>query len=143
MTVRLYLVNGDEVQGAIFLHHSRNEYGLPEEPLDLMNLPSPFIAVADKSDAISFYNKSMVLYLTYQEDSDLTAIPEVNLRKKIVVKLHNGSCLTGLVQTLLPQEQARLYDFLNLDDEAFIKMAGANGTVSLINKAFIMVVNQV
>lgn len=107
-----------------------------------MNLRSPFIAVADESDAIRFYNKSMVLYLTYQEGPDLTAITEANLRKKIDVKLHNGMCLTGQVRALLPQEQARLYDFLNLDDEAFIKMAGADGTVSLVNKAFIMVVNQ-
>jgi len=142
LTVRLYLVNGEEVQGAIFLHHSRNEYGLPEEPLDLMNLRSPFIAVVDQSDTVSFYNKSMVLYLTYQEDPDLSAITEANLRKKVVVKLHNGICLTGQVQVLLPQEHARLYDYLNLHDETFMKMAEADGAVSLVNKAFIMVVNQ-
>lgn len=141
LTVRLYLVNGDEVQGAIFLHHSRNEYGFPEEPLDLLSLRSSFIAIADASGAINFYNKAMVSYLTYQEDPELTTI-KANLRKKIVVKLHDGMCLTGTVQTLLPREQARLYDFLNLENEAFIKMTGTDGTVSLINKAFVMVVNQ-
>lgn len=142
LTVRLYLASGDEVQGAIFLHHSRNEYGLPEEPQDLLSLRSPFIAIADASGAINFYNKAMVSYLTYQEDPELTIIAKANLRKKIIVKLHDGVCLTGTVQTLLPQEQARLYDFLNLEDEAFIKMTGADGMVSLINKAFVVVVNQ-
>lgn len=144
--VRLYLSGGEEVEGVVFLHHSRNEYGLPEELQDVMNLPSPFIAIAetadDNSDAISFYNKSMISRFTYQEKVDSTTKTAANLKEQILVRLCDGLGISGEVQATLPPESARLYDYLNLENELFLKIVGSDGAVSLINKTFIMVVNK-
>ncbi len=139
--VQLELSNGDTVCGTIFLHYAKNEYGRPEEPLELLNSRSPFFPVSDESEAVSFYNKAMVLCLTYQEDRGQATPVEANLNKQVVVTLYDDRRLTGMVQALLPPEHARLYDFLNLDGEAFMKIAGTDGTVSLINKAYVAVVN--
>lgn len=141
-TVTLVLSDKKTIKGDVFLHYSRNEYGLPQEPMDLLNSKQPFIVLMDKSGEASFYNKRMISYLTYHEDTDAEELSAANLKENVAVELVSGEVLSGEVTALLPPENMRLYDYLNQPGECFMRVKNAGGMVNLINKSCVTSVNE-
>ena len=141
-TVTLVLRDKKTIKGDVFLHYSRNEYGLPQEPMDLLNSKQPFMVLMDKAGEVSFYNKRMVSHLIYHEETDADKLLSANLKENVAVELVSGEVLYGEITALLPPENMRLYDFLNQPDECFMRVKNAGGIISLINKSCITTVNE-
>jgi hypothetical protein len=53
----------------------------------------------------------------------------------------DGSLIEGVVRYPLPPGHARLYDYLNLTKEQFVKLYLDNGSICLVNKAYIVYVS--
>jgi hypothetical protein len=50
----------------------------------------------------------------------------------------DGSLLIGTIKESLPPEHARLFDYININNESFIKLHLENDEICLINKAYIV-----
>ena len=140
--VTLTLRSGKKVKGDVFLHYSRNEYGLPQEPVDLLNSKQPFIVLMYESGEVSFYNKNMISHLTYFAKTDVDNVVEANLKENVEVELVDGEVLSGEITALLPPENMRLYDYLNQIDEIFMRVNKTGGMVTLVNKTCVTAVNE-
>jgi len=141
-SVTLVMRDGQPYDGDIFLHFSRNEYGLPQTPLDLLNSKPPFVVLQLDSDGVQFYNKHMISHLTYQENQSGDEPLPANLVENVEVQIDNGEVLSGEVTALLPPENMRLYDYLNQLEEVFLRLKNAAGKITLINKACIIRVDE-
>jgi hypothetical protein len=53
----------------------------------------------------------------------------------------DGSLLEGVVRYPLPPSHERLYDYLNLSKERFAKLYLEDGSICLVNKAYIVCVS--
>ena len=56
------------------------------------------------------------------------------------VSLMDGSLIEGVVRYPLPPNHERLYDYLNLSKERFAKLYLEDGSICLVNKAYIVCV---
>jgi hypothetical protein len=57
------------------------------------------------------------------------------------VSLMDGSLIVGVVRYPLPPSHERLYDYLNLSKERFAKLYLEDGSICLVNKAYIVCVS--
>ncbi|MGE3542084.1 MAG: hypothetical protein AB7N91_32290 [Candidatus Tectimicrobiota bacterium] len=124
------------VVGSLFLsYHTRNGAGL-EDPLAVLNEASPFVALQrHHPDELRFYNKQALVRIEYQDDEMLMEEGLTTLHCQLAMM--DGSLLAGTVRHLLPPGRARLYDYLNLNTERFVRLYVAEG-VCLVNKAYIV-----
>jgi len=53
----------------------------------------------------------------------------------------DGSLIAGVVRYPLPPSHERLYDYLNLSKERFAKLYLEDGSICLVNKAYIVCVS--
>jgi hypothetical protein len=49
----------------------------------------------------------------------------------------DGSLISGTIQKALPPDRSRLFDYLNLHDERFVKVYCTGGNICVVNKAYI------
>ncbi|MEM8960729.1 MAG: hypothetical protein AAGD38_04555 [Acidobacteriota bacterium] len=132
------------VVGALFVQidsYDRAE----EQPLEILNDGRPFVVVQRRNPSeIRFYNKASIVRVEYQESAAPTTAERVSA---LACRLHlmDGSLLEGTVMKSLPPDRSRLFDFLNLEDERFIKLypvdEADNSIVTLVNKSFISFVS--
>lgn len=141
-TVTLVMRDKKTIVGDVFLHYSRNEYGLPQEPMDLLNSTQPFIVLMSNSGEAAFHNKSMISHLIYHDEADADKLSAANLKENVAVELVSGELLRGEITALLPPENMRLYDYLNQPGELFIRLKNAEGMVSLVNKSCVTTVHE-
>ena len=123
--------------GSIFLHHQSNRYAGEEQPLEVLNHPDPFLVLkTDQPEQFRFYNKRSIVRVLY-EDEETEEIPDM---VELPCRLHmmDGSLLTGTIKESLPPEHARLFDYININNESFIKIHLENDEVCLMNKAYIV-----
>lgn len=123
------------VEGALFLS-IEHDPARPEDPLVVLNNPSPFIVVRrEDPDDLRFYNKSSIVRVHYRANE-----PETNALPRLRCTLHmmDGSLLRGQIHRDLPPERSRFYDFLNLEDERFAKLHLGEDQVCLVNKSYIV-----
>ncbi len=124
------------VLGSLFLsYHTRNGAGL-EEPFEVLNEATPFVVLQrHRPDELRFYNKRAIVRVEYQEDE--TPCHEGLTTLHCQLAMMDGSYLAGTVRHLLPPANARLYDYLNLTNERFVRLY-VEGGVCLVNKAYIV-----
>ena len=133
--VTLWVHPEGRVVGSLFLRpQSANRAG-EEEPLEVLNTADPFLVLKrDQPDELRFYNKSSVVRVEY--DDDPVPPPSVD---PLPCGLHlmDGSLITGTIQRALPPDRSRLFDYLNLNDERFVKVHCTGGNICVVNKAYI------
>lgn len=135
--VRLWVHPEGIVEGCLFLS-LEHENMRPEDPLVVLNEPTPFIVVRRNDPReIRFYNKSSIVRVQYEGEGEVA--PDA---KPLHCAFHmmDGSLIRGEIRRALPPDNGRLYDFLNLADERYAKMYIDGDVVCLVNKAYIVCV---
>lgn len=128
-----------KVVGSLFLSHQSKHAWREEEPLDVLNQPSPFVVLQrEDPDELRFYNKTSIVRVEYQEDST----PDLEDMTPLYCRLHmmDGSLVDGCIRHALRPDHARLSDYLNLNDERFAKIHTKDGDLWLVHKAYIVYV---
>ncbi len=123
--------------GSIFLHHQSNRYAGEEKPFEVLNHPDPFLVLkTDHPEEFRFYNKRSLVRAQYEDDAT-DDIPDV-VHLPCQLHMMDGSLLSGEIRESLPPEHARLLDYININNESFIKLHLENDEVCLVNKAYIV-----
>lgn len=134
--VTLWVHPEGRVVGSLFLRPQSPNAPREEEPLEVLNTADPFLVLRrEDPDELRFYNKSSVVRVEYQEDAP--TLP--NDVRPLLCTLHlmDGSLIGGTIRKVLPPDRARLFDYLNLHDERFVKIYCDDDSVCAVNKAYI------
>lgn len=135
--VILQLRDEKTLKGNVFLHFAKDENGYPETPADLVNDGGRFIVFDEENEGICFIGKDSILRLVYKRGELQQAQAIENFSATVTITMNDKFQLQGEVSALLPEENARLFDFLNRDEELFITLADTEENYVLANKDFI------
>ena len=108
-----------------------------EAPLQVLNSSSKFLVVErEEPNETRFYNKASIVRVEYMDEDDL---PEDGVKPlDCVTHMMDGALIKGKIERFLPPDNSRLYDYLNIDDEHFVKLKLEDGMTCLINKSYIV-----
>jgi len=123
------------VKGAIFIAMGEDQ-APQEDPRQVLNADKPFLVLCrENPDEIRFYNRAAIVRVEYDDDTPrektATVIP-------CRIELMDGSALTGEIVETLPEQHARLYDYLNKSQERFIRVFTTATQVCMVNKNYII-----
>jgi len=134
--VTLWIHPEGRVVGSLFLRPQSPNTSGEEEPLEVLNTRDPFLVLRrDDRDELRFYNKSAVVRVEYDEDRPLP-MPDVQTLP-CTLHLMDGSLIAGTIRKALPPDRSRLFDYLNLHDEQFVKIYCEDAVVCIVNKSYI------
>lgn len=131
--VSLWIHPEGQVVGTMFLSF-RSGSVEAVHPIEVLNEPSPFLVLRRKNGEIRFYNKASIVRVEYEGEEH--EIPNDVLRCTLMMM--DGSSITGTISHFMPDDKSRLYDFLNLDTDRFIKIYEGPTAACLLNKAYIV-----
>ncbi|HEB94219.1 MAG TPA: hypothetical protein ENI94_12315 [Gammaproteobacteria bacterium] len=134
--VTLWVHPEGRVRGSLYLREQSPDHAGPEQPLEVLNQCTPFVVIKrEEPDELRFYNMRSIIRVEYAvEQEPCTDIP----RQHCQMQMMDGSFIAGSICEQLPPARARLLDYLNRTDECFIKMHMDEGSIYLINKAYII-----
>ncbi len=131
--VQLWIHPSGPVIGSLFIHH--NNDGQDEAVLDILNRSEPFVVFqVDTPNEVRFYNRQSIIRIEYN-DKDI--ITESAQTLYCTIHMMDGTLIEGTIKEALPPEHARLYDYLNKQDNRFLKIYVDNDEICLINKSYI------
>ncbi|VAW91529.1 hypothetical protein MNBD_GAMMA23-1037 [hydrothermal vent metagenome] len=131
--VQLWVHPSGQVVGSLFIRH--NDDGHDEAVLDILNRNEPFVVFqVDMPNEIRFYNRQSIIRIEY---SDKGVIAESAQTLYCTIHMMDGTLVEGTIKEALPPEHARLYDYLNKQDNRFLKIYVDDDEVCLINKSYI------
>lgn len=134
--VSLWVHPVGQVVGSIFLLEQSTLHAGPEEPVEALNLDSPFVVISMESpEELRFYNRNSVIRVEYQETSSNKSASATQITCQ--VHLMDGSFVDGQIIETLPQDKSRIFDYLNQNDKRFIKVYTGSDEICLINKSYI------
>jgi hypothetical protein len=131
LPVTVVTASGERLSGDMFVQgYARNRLGR-ERPIDVLNDPEPYFALALPDESTLLVAKRGVRDLTIPGSDDLpagaTARPIT-----IEVVVAGGEVFLGEVRLEVPFERPRLLDYLNRLQEPFVALHTADG-IRLIN----------
>jgi len=138
--ITLWVHPEGRVIGSIYLRTQSPDHAGSEQPLDALNAGESFLVFnRDEPAELRFYNIKSVIRIEYTatEDDEAADIDANNNPMHCHLHLMDGSYIDGKIRESLPPNHARLLDYLNRSDEAFIKVYMDEGLVYLINKSYI------
>ncbi|MCG5501646.1 hypothetical protein [Ectothiorhodospira lacustris] len=129
------------VVGEIFVHFQSNQHDGEEEPAEVLNGNDDFFAMRSRSGELRFYNKHAVVRVEYSAQA---ARLEADYASCLLARLYlmDGSRLEGKIREVLPPGNARLYDYINIFDQRFVRLFLSDQTVTLVSKAYIVRVEE-
>ncbi|HEC20616.1 MAG TPA: hypothetical protein ENI97_14960 [Gammaproteobacteria bacterium] len=134
--VTLWVHPEGRVVGAIYLRTQSPNHAGEEQPLEALNACESFLVFnRDEPAELRFYNIKSVIRVEYPATEDDVRGNENDMRCHL--QLMDGSYIDGSIRESLPPHHARLLDYLNRSDEAFIKVYMDDGVIYLINKSYI------
>ncbi len=137
MPVRLWVHPEGQVVGALFVKEQAEQDNTAEQPLDILNRASPFVVVRrQEPDELRFYNRASIIRVEYEDVTESMPAEDVTLLR-CELQMMDGSVLDGEIREPLPVNFSRLFDYLNLQDNNFIKLHVDSVTVILVNKSYI------
>ena len=134
--VTLWVHPEGRVVGAIYLREQSVHHAGQETPLEALNHPEPFIALRrENPEQLRFYNRKSIIRVEYdgKDYQVATAIKPLPCQ----LYMMDGSCISGTIEEPLHPNKARLLDYLNNQEDLFIKLQVDNNTV-LVNKSYII-----
>ncbi|MEM9055948.1 MAG: hypothetical protein AAGD86_00650 [Pseudomonadota bacterium] len=135
--VMLWVHPTGAVVGSIFLYFKGQDDDGAQDPVDVLNHEDPFLVLhREAPDEIFFCNKNSIVRVEY---ADRGAV-EPDAAVTIPCRLHmmDGSIIDGIIKESLPPENSRLFDYMNISDERFIKLHIDEHYRCLVNKAYIV-----
>jgi hypothetical protein len=135
--VALWVYPEGRVLGSLFVSQHTKRAKREEDPLDVLNHPTPFVVVwCDLADEIRFYNKASIVRIEYTDEDSAALVPPVSLPCQL--HLMDGALIVASIRQHRPPGRSRLYDDLNVADERFVQVHLEDGTVCLVNKSYIV-----
>ena len=124
--VELTLASGARLEGEIFLQAFARFRAGPEEPLDVLNDPAPFLPLVLASGELLLVQKSQIAIaataLPAGDDSVDTGVVGMHVEITFVF----GETRTGSIFPELRADRPRLVDFLNNNPEKFLPLFAAD-----------------
>jgi len=133
--VKMWIHPEGLVNGSIFVATGAD--ATPEEdPAHVLNNDTPFLVMrTGKNNDVRFYNRNSIIRVEYESsrpsDSNMT-------RAICQVTMMDGSIIDGEVIEDLPEQYARLYDYLNHTRERFIRLFTTGSEVCMLNKSYVV-----
>jgi len=140
--VTLWVHPEGRVIGSLFLRRHSSNFAGEEEPFEVLNHANEFLVMKrEDPEELRFYNKASIVRLEYDEAAPWHAVEA----KPLSCALHmmDGSLIAGQIKKAMPPDHARLLDYLNLENERFVKIHLEDGKVHLINKSYIVCITTV
>lgn len=132
---KLWVHPDGQVIGSIFVLAQSTLHAGEEEPVEALNGDSPFIVISlEDPEQLRFYNRNSVLRVEYTETTRMATSAAVI---KCQIQMMDGAVITGKIQEALPEDQSRLFDYLNRAEDRFIKLYTDENEICLINKSYI------
>lgn len=131
--VSLWVHPEGQVIGSLFVRQQSPHHAGEESPLEILNKEVAFIVLEkDKPEQLRFYNRNSIIRVEYNEElvSDTSSLP-------CQLNMMDGSIIEGSIHENLPPDHSRLFDYLNKENERFIKLFTSENEVCLINKSYI------
>ncbi len=137
--VTLWIHPEGRVVGSLFLRPQSSRASGEEEPVEALNTLDPFVVVKiEQPDELRFYNKNSVLRVEYDDDGSAADLAGEPLH--CMLHLMDGSFIPGIIRKPMSPDRSRLYDFLNLREEQFVKIHCDGGGLCIVNKSYIVCV---
>lgn len=134
--VTLWVHPEGRVLGSLYLREQSPNHAGNEQPWEVLNQCKSFLVFkVDKPDGIRFYNIKSIIRVEYQAEGD--SGPGEIEPMQCHLNMMDGSLIHGTIRESLPPDRARLLDYLNRDDQCFIKTHLEDGLICLINKSYI------
>ena len=123
------------VNGSIFVAVGEDATA-EENPCAVLNNDTPFLVLrTEKADDVRFYNRNAIVRVEFESerpnDRKLTNV-------SCQVTMMDGSVINGEIIEELPEEHARLYDYLNQTKERFIRLFTTNSDICMVNKSYVV-----
>jgi hypothetical protein len=125
------------VVGSLFVSPQSKHAMQEEEPLQILNHPASFVIVhCQTPEEIRFYNKTSIVRVEYED----VGCESSNKMRSQLCQLHlmDGSLIVACMRQSRPPHRSRLYDDLSREDDRFVKLYSADGTVCLVNKSYVV-----
>lgn len=133
IAVTVVMMGGDEIRGHIFVQPLAYQYGVPEDPLHLLNAADPFLPLAQDDDEVLLVAKDRVVEVRGIASHDEDMLRRESARPALVeITLAGGIVHLGSVRLETPSDRPRLQDFLNHYPSRFATLYTTEG-VRLIN----------
>ena len=124
------------VLGTIFLNHQSNIHEGEEAPIEVLNHPAPFLVMkCGQYEDVRFYSKNSIVRVEHAGKAPLGESSLVTLPTRLYMM--DGSVLDGFIRESLPPEHSRLFDYLNILQDRFVRLYAHGNEVLLVNKAYI------
>ncbi len=134
--VKVWVHPAGPVLGTIFLNYQSNVHEGEEEPIEVLNHPAPFLVMkCDGYEDIRFYSKNSIVRVEHAGKAPPPKGSLVTLPTRLYMM--DGSVLDGFIRESLPPEYSRLFDYLNILQDRFVRLYACNSEVLLVNKAYI------
>ncbi|RMG51281.1 MAG: hypothetical protein D6717_13035 [Gammaproteobacteria bacterium] len=136
----LWVETEGQVIASFFLAPQSERHAGPETPKDLLNDPEPFVVVLHEDpQEPRFYNKNAIVRVHYREPQ----VEDPGVERTVLharLGLRDGTLVEGEVRELLQPQHRRLYDYLNLSGDRFIRIyeEGTEDQVILVNRDHII-----
>ena len=136
--VRLSLVSGETITGAMFVQHVGEGDPRRESARDVLNSPERFFPVETSAGETLLVAKDRVVeVLAELPDDDDEQLRRASARSALLdIVLSGGVVRSGVVLLELPTGQPRLLDYLNRLSDRFLVLYANDGT-RLVNRALI------
>ena len=135
--VRLSLVSGETITGAMFVQHVVEGDPRRESARDVLNAAERFFPVETADGETILVAKDRVVEVLAEGPADDDELRRASARSALLeIVLSGGIVRSGLVLLELPAGQPRLLDYLNRLSDRFLVLYASEGT-RLVNRALI------
>ena len=136
-SVRLSLVTGETITGAMFVQHASEGHPPRESARDILNSAERFFPVETASGETFLVAKDRVVEVLADLPNDHDEIRRASAHPAhLKLILSGGVARSGTVLLELPASQPRLLDYLNCLSDRFLVLYSPEG-IRLINHALI------
>jgi hypothetical protein len=135
LQVSLWVHPEGQVNGSIYVAVG-DDAVVEENPCSVLNDDTPFLVLrTDKADDVRFYNRNAIVRAEFESEKPAdNKMTRVNCQ----VTMMDGSVINGEIIEELPQERARLYDYLNQSKQRFIRLFTNDSEVCMVNKSYVV-----
>jgi hypothetical protein len=140
--VEVTLANGSRLDGDVFVQSAARFHPGPEEPIDLLNDPDPFLPLAAPTGEVRLLQKAQIAVVGMPLPATEEPVAANVVGMRVEFTLIDGSQHVGSVFPELPADRTRLVDFLNETSLQFLALFTTE-QLRLVNRVHIAYVRPV
>ena len=137
---RLLLTQGVSRPGQIYVMERVQHHDGPETVLELLNRPEGFFAFRPaEDDEVLLVSKVQTVSLSVDRQAPIADPARLSAARTLglEVVLAGGATLGGWASVELPEQHARLLDYLNASQEAFFAV-WSHAATHYVNRAYVL-----